>query len=89
MVELLEFVQQTYLILVAVLGVIGFVIKNTQAIPDKYIPLILLILGAILGGLMGTQTEITMFDSVMQGILCAGLSIGVNQVPKQLTKVGE
>ena len=86
MVEVLNFIQDTYLILVAVIGVVGYVIKRSEAIADKYIPIILLFLGAVLGSIMGLESDLSMIDSIMQGILCAGLAIGVNQVPKQLAK---
>ena len=83
----LEFIQQTYLILVAVLFVIGYVIKQTRQIPDEWIPLILVIGGGVLGALLGMQTDITLFDSIMQGILCGGGAIATNQIPKQLSKL--
>ena len=53
------------------------------------IPLILLILGAVLGVLMAYsgETQDHIYMSVIQGVLCAGGAILADQVPKQLKRV--
>ena len=60
----------------------GQIVKEIKEIPDKYIPLILLVLG-IAGAiaLIGISA-----DSVIQGILVAGAAVYGNQIYKQLTK---
>lgn len=70
------------LILIPVLNIIGMIIKRTDKIPDKYIPIILLLLG-ILGcvGIMGISVE-----AIIQGVLVTGTAVYGNQVKKQLTQ---
>ena len=70
------------LILIPALIVVGAIIKQVEAIPNKWIPLILLPLGIAgalaLGGLSA--------DSVIQGILVTGAAVYGNQLVKQLGK---
>ena len=80
--EILSYIMENALVLIPVLVIIGEIIKNIQAIPDKWIPLILLpigIAGALaLGGLS--------VDSAIQGILVTGAAVYGNQIVKQLGK---
>lgn len=79
---MLEYITENALLLIPVLNVIGMIIKKTEKIPDKYIPLILLgfgILGAI--AIMGFFPE-----SVVQGVLVTGAAVYGNQVVKQVKK---
>ena len=70
------------MILIPVLLVIGKIIKNTEKIKDKWIPLILLPLGVAgamaLGGLS--------VDSAVQGVLVTGAAVYGNQIVKQMSK---
>lgn len=77
-----EYITENALLLIPVLNVIGTIIKNTEKIPDKYIPLILLgfgIVGAI--AIMGVSPE-----SVIQGVLVTGTAVYGNQLVKQIKK---
>lgn len=79
---MIEFITENALLLIPVLNIIGAIIKNTEKIPDKYIPLILLgfgILGAV--AILGLSPE-----SVVQGVLVTGTAVYGNQVVKQLKK---
>ena len=79
---MIEFITENALILIPVLNIIGVILKDTEKIPDKFIPLILSgfgILGAI--AIMGLSPE-----SVVQGILVTGASVYGNQLVKQLKK---
>ncbi len=79
---MIEFITENALLLIPVLNILGTIIKNTEKIPNKYIPLILLgvgILGAI--AILGISPE-----SVVQGVLVTGTSVYGNQVVKQLKK---
>lgn len=89
--NLMEFIPSSLLILVAVLYVLGVGLKKSK-VPDKYITVVLLILGitiAVLLSIINTQYK-TMLDAIingaMQGVLCWGVAIGVNQTAKQLNK---
>lgn len=79
---MIEFITENALLLIPVLNIIGAIVKNTERIPDKYIPLILLFFG-ILGAtaILGLSP-----DSVVQGILVTGTAVYGNQVIKQLKK---
>ena len=75
-----EYLYEGTLILIPVLNIIGCIIKNTQFIPDKFIPLILLpfgIMGSV--GIMGFNVT-----AVLQGVLVTGTAVYSNQIVKQL-----
>lgn len=79
---MIEYISENALLMIPVLNIIGMIIKNTEKIPDKYIPIILLffgIVGAI--AIMGILPE-----SVIQGVLITGTAVYGNQVFKQLKK---
>lgn len=79
----MEYITENGLILVPVLNIIGLMIKNTDKIPNKYIPFILLpfgIMGAV--GLMGLSVQ-----SVIQGIMVTGTAVYGNQIVKQIKKM--
>ena len=79
---MLEYISENALLMIPVLNIIGMIIKNTEKIPDKYIPLILLFFG-IVGAvaIMGISPE-----GVIQGALVTGTAVYGNQVFKQLKK---
>lgn len=79
---MIEFITENALIMIPVLNIIGVILKDTEKIPDKFIPLILLgfgIVGAI--AVMGLSPE-----SVVQGVLVTGTAVYGNQMVKQLKK---
>ena len=77
-----QYITQNALILIPVLYIIGMIVKNTEKVNDKYIPIVLLIAG-IAGavGIMGVTA-----DSVVQGVLVTGATVYTNQLIKQSTK---
>jgi len=77
-----QYITQNALILIPVLYIIGMIVKNTEKVNDKYIPVVLLIAG-IAGavGIMGVNA-----DSVVQGVLVTGATVYTNQLIKQSTK---
>lgn len=92
-IELLKnFIKPELLILIPVLYFIGVAIKNTTLIKDKFIPLILGLIGIVLSSLWILATEGTeniymaIFVAITQGFLCAGASVYVNQLIKQSKK---
>ena len=76
----LTYILEKGLILIPVLDILGALIKGKEKIPDKYIPLILLVFG-VLGafGLMGLSV-----DAAVQGVLITGAAVYGNQIVKQL-----
>lgn len=88
-----QYIKPELLILIPVLYIVGVGIKKSN-VADKFIPLILGIIGVLLAGLYvfatspitGTQAVFTaLFTALTQGILCAGASVYTNQVIKQFT----
>lgn len=78
--EALTYILEKGLILIPALNILGTLIKGMEKIPDKYIPLILLVFG-VLGafGLMGLSV-----DAAVQGVLITGAAVYGNQIVKQL-----
>lgn len=80
--DLMSYLIDEALVLIPVLIILGQIIKGIEVISNKYIPVILLVIG--IGGaiaLMGVSA-----NSVIQGILVAGAAVYGNQIYKQLTK---
>lgn len=78
--EIMDYILGERLILIPVLYILGFFIKNSYLIKDKYIPLILLCIGIVLSILMAGDTVI---NNIIQGILVAGATVLTNEVIKQ------
>lgn len=83
MMDITQYITQNALILIPALYIIGIIIKQTEKINDKYIPIILLFFG-VCGAICIMGLNI---DSVIQGILVTGSSVYVNQLIKQNGKV--
>lgn len=88
-----QYIGANYAIIVAVLYVIGIVLKKTPRIPNNFIPFIITTLGmgfAILSALSRSSEYANMaallYDSIVQGILCAGMSVYIYEVVKQSKK---
>ncbi len=80
--DISEYILEKALVLIPVLNIIGMLLKGVERIPDKYIPLILLVLGVIGSvALMGVNA-----GAVIQGVLVTGTAVYGNQVVKQLKK---
>lgn len=96
MIEMLkEYVKPELIVVAIVLYFIGMGIKNTELIKDKYIPVILGVIGVLISAIYiiatsqinGYQEVLTViFTSIVQGILVAGASVYINQVIKQSNK---
>lgn len=96
LIEMLkEYIKPELLVVAIVLYFIGIGLKNTELIKDKFIPIILGILGVIISAIYiiatstisGYQEVLTViFTSIVQGILVAGASVYINQIIKQSSK---
>lgn len=95
MEQIMNYVKPELLIVALVLYFLGKWLKQAAFIKDKYIPLVLGIVGIFICGIWVTSTAdfekgcdilAAVFASVTQGILVAGLSTYVNQIFKQLNK---
>ena len=96
MIEMLkEYVKPELIVVAIVLYFIGMGIKNTELIKDKYIPVILGVIGVLISAIYITATSqingyqevlTVIFTSIVQGVLVAGASVYINQVIKQSNK---
>ena len=81
--DFLDYIVGNKLILIPVLYIIGYIIKNTKIIRNKFIPLALLLIGIILSLLMGGDTWI---NNIVQGILVTGATVMTDQMIRQSVK---
>ena len=95
MQQIMEYVKPELLIVTVVLYFIGNAIKKSEYIMDKYIPILLGVLGIVICSVwvVSTTTADTLQEALMavftaftQGILVAGLSTYINQILKQVKK---
>lgn len=95
MEQILQYVKPELLILIPVLYLLGMLIKKTELINDKMIPIIIGISGILLSIIWVLATSelnnaqnilIAVFTGLTQGILCAGVSTFANQIYKQFKK---
>lgn len=77
---LLNYIVEDGLILIPVLYVIGYIIKQTNILSNRWIPLVLLVIGIIFSIFLLNDPIV---DRVIQGILIAGVTVFINQVKKQ------
>ncbi|AYE35324.1 phage holin family protein [Clostridium septicum] len=90
--DLLKFIPENLIILIVVIYVLGVFLKKLEGVKDKYITLILMFFGitfAILLNIVNGQYKV-LFDvivnGILQGILCWGVAVGINQTSKQISK---
>ena len=95
MEQILNYVKPELVVVAIVLYFVGMGLKQSQTVADKYIPIILGVIGIVICGiyviatcsLSGVQNvAMTVFTAIVQGILVAGLSTYVNQIIKQVNK---
>ena len=77
-----DYILDNALILIPAMYVIGAILKGTELIKDKYIPVILLPVGIALGMiLVGFNV-----NGFIQGVLVTGVAVYANQLVKQTLK---
>lgn len=85
-----EYISDGYVILVPVLYILGSFIKKSERINDRYIPLILVGLGVVLGIFIalsrGNTISCALINGTVQGILTAGAAVLSDQIVKQMSK---
>ena len=93
--QLMEYVKPELVIVAVALYILGMFLKQTTMVLDKYIPVILGIVGIVLCAIWVFATTsvsspqdiaLAIFTAVIQGILVAGASTYVNQIVKQSGK---
>ena len=95
MEQIMNYIKPELIVVAIALYFLGLWLKQAAFIKDKYIPLVLGIVGIFVCGIwvMATATFATgqdialaLFTSIVQGILVAGLSTYANQIIKQIGK---
>ena len=95
MEQILTYVKPELVVVAIVLYFIGMGLKQSQTVADKYIPIILGVIGIVICGiyvvatcdLKGTHNiAMAIFTAIVQGVLVAGLSNYANQIIKQMNK---
>ena len=93
--DIMSYVRPELLVVAVVLYFLGMWFKQATFIKDKYIPLVLGVVGIFVCGIyvasvaaFATVQDIlsAIFAAITQGILVAGLSNYVNQIIKQIGK---
>ena len=95
MEQIMNYVKPELIVVAFVLYFVGMWLKQAAFVKDKYIPLILGIMGIVVCGIWVLATvsfsttqdiALAIFTAIVQGILVAGLSNYVNQIIKQAGK---
>lgn len=85
-----DWIYEELLLLIPALYGLGIVLKHMEIINDKFIPIILTVVSVALSCLVvlsmdGVSAE-SIFNGVVQGIVCAAVTVYSNQLYKQTTK---
>lgn len=95
MENLLTFIPEYLLILVASTYVVGIFLKKIEMVKDNYITVILMlfaIIFAVLLNIINGHYKVlfdAIINAVLQGILCWGVAVGINQTAKQISRVNK
>lgn len=86
--DILNYVVQEGLIMIPILFIIGEIVKSTELLASKWIPLVVLVISVaftplVLG--LGTYTA----DNIVQAVLVAGVTVFGNELIKQSSKGDE
>ena len=80
--DFLKYITENAIILVPVLYIIGNILKGTELLKDKYIPVVLTPIGIAFSiAIIGVNAQ-----AVVQGILVTGAAVYSNQLLKQFIK---
>nr|DAL55215.1 MAG TPA_asm: holin [Caudoviricetes sp.] len=92
MENLMKFIPEFLFIVIVATYVVGIFLKRLESVKDKYITSILMlfaITAAVLLNIINAEFKVALdviVNGVLQGILCWGVSVGINQTAKQLSK---
>lgn len=90
-----EFIKPELLVLVAVLYILGIVLKNASFFPNNKIPAVLVCIGILLSSVWVISTSalitrqdvaLAIFTALVQGVLVAGTAVLTDQLIKQAQK---
>ena len=90
-----EYIKPELIVLAVMLYILGMGLKKSATIADKWIPYILGAAGVVLALVWVCATSdlsapqgvlMAIFTGITQGVICAGASVYVNQLIKQVGK---
>lgn len=90
--NIIDFIGKELFIVIAAIYVMGIFLKKIESVKDKWITVILMLFGitfAVLLNIINSQYKIALdviVNGFLQGILCWGVSVGINQTVKQVQK---
>lgn len=90
--NLISFINEGLVIVIVAIYVVGVFLKKLESFKDKYITGILMLFGitfAVLLSIINAKYKVSLdviVNGILQGILCWGVAVGVNQTTKQLNK---
>lgn len=92
MEQLIQYIKPELLIVAVLLYGFGIILKKTK-LKDNYIPVVLGGAGIVIAITYCSITEgfgwISIYTGLIQGLLCAASSNYVNQIIKQMKKLGD
>ena len=81
--NVLDYIVQEGLVMIPVLFIIGEIVKGTELLSNKWIPLVILIVSVGFTPLvLGAYTA----DNIVQAVLVAGVTVFGNELIKQSSK---
>ena len=87
MEQITQYIQADYAVLAAVLYCLGRVLKAVKKFPNQFVPLALTVCGIALACLSAVSRygdyanwAAVLFEGLVQGILCTGLAVYLNEV---------
>ena len=92
MENLMNFIPEFLFSVIVATYVVGLFLKRLESVKDKYITSILMlfaITAAVLLNIINAEFKVALdviVNGVLQGILCWGVAVGLNQTAKQLSK---
>lgn len=95
MENMIEFVKPELTIVILVLWILGYFLKNAKTVKDNLIPFVLLVVGIGVAALwvfatsaLGTPQDLALalFAAITQGVVVTGVAVLGNQLVKQAQK---
>ena len=81
--NILDYIVQEGLVMIPVLFIIGEIVKGTELLSNKWIPLVVLVVSVAFTPLvLGAYTA----DNVVQAVLVAGVTVFGNELIKQSSR---
>ena len=93
--DIMQYIKPELMILAAVCYVLGLLLKRSERVKDKTIPVVLGVFATVCATLyvfgvsdVSTAAEVLgcLFTGITQGVLCAGLAVYGDQIIKQSKK---